>query len=549
MKSVVQRIEKICSSFHIDSLAPRIKACAEVLEDDGVVDVVVLGRFKAGKSSFLNSIMGSNLMPVAVLPATAVVTRTYYGETDRSVVRYISGREEEIPLDALPEYVTERNNPNNEKQVSCVDVELARLKRYRGIRFVDTPGLGSAFIHNTQTALDWLPRVGAAIVAVSIDQPLSEQDLLLIRELRKYTPETAVLMTKADILSQHQVSDVLNFVREQLEKHVGNGLKVFPYSVKPGFDDLRHDFLDRYLLREIADRRSERFAEISKYKISSLAAECREYLGLSLQAASAAEEARAELSAQLKKEKQDLATVNNEIFLLSIDIKARLRTAASERFMTFHSEITRLLRNELQREFPNWKQNLKDITETFSTWFNKALERELDRVSREEGPKLAEFVSKADAVFSRVVRAFQDRLSREIEKALQVSFSGAKFEADTQKPSRPDVRLSRVFDTPFELLWFLIPMSIFRPIVLRCFMNIVPWETEKNLHRIAGQWSNALNESIDGLSRQAGEFILNEINTVENLLSVPDSRKEEIQKAIYELDGLQSTFAPERDLS
>ena len=95
-------------------------------------------------------------------PATAVVTRITYGARDRAVVRYLDGSSEEIPLERLTEFVTERQNPDNVKNVNEVDVDLASLEPYRGIRFVDTPGLGSVFAHNTRTSLEWLPEVGAA---------------------------------------------------------------------------------------------------------------------------------------------------------------------------------------------------------------------------------------------------------------------------------------------------------------------------------------------------------------------------------------------------
>jgi len=44
---------------------------------------------------------------------------------------------------------------------------LPALARYPGLRLVDTPGLGSVFKYNTETSEEWLPQVGAAIVAVS----------------------------------------------------------------------------------------------------------------------------------------------------------------------------------------------------------------------------------------------------------------------------------------------------------------------------------------------------------------------------------------------
>ena len=54
----------ICQQFGIQSLQPQLDACSEVLGDSDTVDVAVVGRFKAGKSSFLNTIIGADVMPV-----------------------------------------------------------------------------------------------------------------------------------------------------------------------------------------------------------------------------------------------------------------------------------------------------------------------------------------------------------------------------------------------------------------------------------------------------------------------------------------------------
>src|SRR3972149_5947046 len=97
----LQQLDTVCRGFHIDSLLPQINACGEVLKDGDIVDVAVVGRFKAGKSSFLNSIIGRDLMPVAAVPLTAVVTRLRYGPRDCAVVRHLDDREQEIPLDCL----------------------------------------------------------------------------------------------------------------------------------------------------------------------------------------------------------------------------------------------------------------------------------------------------------------------------------------------------------------------------------------------------------------------------------------------------------------
>src|ERR1019366_6556735 len=197
------------------------------------ISVAVLGRFKAGKSSFLNHFIGRSLLPVGVVPVTAVVTELRYGSREEARVHHRDGRDPEVPLDQIGGYISEKENPENTKQVDLISVELPELRRFRGLKFVDTPGLESALSHNTRTSLDWLPNVGLALVAVSVDPPLSQRDIDLLKSLYQYTPKVAVLLTKADLLSAAELEEVVEYVRAQLARNFSGTPRVFPYSTKP----------------------------------------------------------------------------------------------------------------------------------------------------------------------------------------------------------------------------------------------------------------------------------------------------------------------------
>ena len=208
--------------------------------DQDRISVAVLGRFKAGKSSFLNHLFGRGVLPVGVVPVTAAVTEIRYGARERASVRHQDGRVEEAPLDQIGAYISEKGNPENTRQVRLITVELPELRRFRGLNFVDTPGLESALSHNTQTSLDWLPHVGLALVAVSVDPPLSQRDIDLLKCLYQYTPKVAVLLTKADLLNERELAEVLEYVRTQLARNFAGTPQVFPYSTRPGWGRLRH---------------------------------------------------------------------------------------------------------------------------------------------------------------------------------------------------------------------------------------------------------------------------------------------------------------------
>jgi GTP-binding protein EngB required for normal cell division len=541
-QAVISRLERICREFHVDSLLPQLKAGEEVLREHGVVDVAVLGQFKAGKSSFLNGLIGREVLPVNVLPATAVITRIGHGAAERALVRYLAGRLDEIPLEELPEFVTEQQNPGNAKEVSIVDVELPALEEFRGMRFVDTPGLGSIFAHNTKVSMEWLPRVGGALVAVSVNHPLSEQDLNLLLEVFRHTPETAILLTKADLVSGNQLESVVEFTKQQIVRHTGKEIPILPFSNRPGFDVMRGAVRD-HLFRRIVHRREETFEEIVNHKIRFLIGGCRQYLALARRAAETAGKAREDLQEVLTREDRDLGAVKSEIGLQTRDLESRVRTAAGERFHSYHREILDRMDRRLGEAGKEWTGNLSKVTGAFRGWLLEALAEELAEVSFYGETHLAGFLVTAQLSFQRSVRAFQDRLAKEIERALGIPFTGAQFHAEIKEPARPDVRVGKTFDAQIDLLWFLIPMSVFRSLAFRHFRKQVVWEVEKNLSRLASQWADAVNRSIGGLARQSLEFMQNEAATIRSLVGNAEDRRGDIRKALAELDYLETSLS------
>lgn len=528
-------IERICGSFRIESLRARLSAVAEGMSGEGVVDVAVLGQFKAGKSSFLNSLFGKAVVPVHVLPATSVVTRIGFGETERAIVRHVSGGVEEIPTARLSEFVTEKENPENRKQVSIVDVELPVLEPYRGIRFVDTPGLGSIFSHNTQASMDWLPRVGGALVAVSVNHPLSREDLSLLSEVFLHTPEVAILLTKADLVTEGELDAVVEFTRRQIADHTGRDLPILPVSVLPPFAAFR-EAVREYLGGRIVAGREERYHGIMSHKVRTLAAECRSYLLLAKAASEAAEKARGDLERVLAREREDLRSIRSEVDVQIRELKAQVRSTAGERYHGHRREVAERLQRALDAESPAWKGNLAATARRFQEWLAQTLETELSDLSGRGEEYLSGYLLTGQSSLQRTVRAFQDRIAKELAQALGVTFEGAGFHAAIAEPTRPNIRVGRIFDINIDLLWFLIPMGLVRPLVFGHFRKRIDWEAEKNLSRLAAQWADAVNASIEDLARQAIEFISGELATIESLVGGAEDKRPAIREALEELE-------------
>ncbi len=235
--AVLDRIAALAEKYRLEALEDFLESTRRFAAEKAV-NIAILGRFKAGKTTFLNALVGRPLLPVGVIPVTSVVTEIEYGRQARAEIEFLDGRREEIPQEALGDYVDESRNPGNRKNVSRVRVWLPGMERYRGIRFVDTPGMESVFAHNTEASRDWLPNVGLALVAVSVDPPLTRHDIELIAELERYTPRIAILLTKADILDEDGRRQVEEFVRAPAGRALGGRAARLPVLLEAGLRGL-----------------------------------------------------------------------------------------------------------------------------------------------------------------------------------------------------------------------------------------------------------------------------------------------------------------------
>jgi len=198
--------------------------------------LAVLGQFKRGKSSLMNAIIGRDLLPTGVLPLTSAITVLAYGPTERLVVRRQDSMfADELPVSALGDYVTEKGNPGNRRQVRTARVELPVPFLRRGIEFVDTPGVGSAITANTATTYAFLPECDAVLFVTSVDTPMTALEVSFLRQIWEYVHRIFFVVNKTDLLSDGERSDVLGFVQDTVREQTGCGtVRVFPVSARQG---------------------------------------------------------------------------------------------------------------------------------------------------------------------------------------------------------------------------------------------------------------------------------------------------------------------------
>ena len=542
VREALETVRALCGRYQISALEDFLESCQSFAQEK-ILNIAVLGRFKAGKSSFLNHLLGKALLPVGVIPVTTVVTEIQYGPEERAQIRFLDGRTDSVELRRISEFISESENPENQKQVAQVRLELPSMERYRGIRFVDTPGLESVLEHNTDASLEWLPNVGLALVAVGVDPPLSRHDIELIRSLSHYTPNISLLLTKVDVLEPDEREQVQDFVQKQLARYWNRSVPVFPYSTRAGFESLRSR-LDQDLLSHIQAQPAEQHNIILRHKLDSLLGECAGYLNLALKSAEIADSEREELRLKILGRKEAIDDTRLGLRLIVRHAMGATRSTFERCLQDEETPVRQRLLTSLEREFPSWTRSLLMATERFDDWLQERVTEEMSALSKKHRGEFVEPLQRVGRQLSQSLQDFRNRLSERTLETLGVPLRTTEMDLNAEDPRSPDVRVGKIFDRNWELLSFLVPMTIFRGLVGRHFERKVGDVIFMNLSRLASQWEKIVNGALLKLEKDAMRRLDSLVATIQKLIASAGQEAPRIRQDLERLQELRDRLSP-----
>lgn len=199
--SVVNTVEK--PSVILTETNKRLK--------DENLKVLVMGKFNAGKSTFLNGLLGRLLLPQQSVPTTAVIGEIRYSDVVKIVLLPKKGKWQggdepfEITEAELGKYITIDHSSGDVKENPFekvfINSPLSICKN--GIEFVDSPGLDDPTSHDNVTK-EYLPTADAIIYCMNSQAAYSAKDKDEIEALRSlgYTSIIFVL-TYFDVLLEN----------------------------------------------------------------------------------------------------------------------------------------------------------------------------------------------------------------------------------------------------------------------------------------------------------------------------------------------------------
>ncbi len=174
---------------------------------DDLFLLVIVGEFNAGKSAFINALLGQKLLKEGVTPTTSQINILRFGEKPEH--RLVEENHEVIlmPIDLLSE-----------------------------VSIVDTPGTNAIIRHHEELTTHFVPRADLVLFITSVDRPFTESERSFMQQIRDWGKKVVIVLNKVDLLQdEDELRQVETFVRENAQSLLGVAPEVFTVSARFAF--------------------------------------------------------------------------------------------------------------------------------------------------------------------------------------------------------------------------------------------------------------------------------------------------------------------------
>lgn len=236
----LQELSDIAQSLGAKTLKDRLdRELVKKLEEDRF-HLVVVGEFNHGKSSFVNALLGENVLPVGVTPTTAAIHHLKFSETPEATVVMQSGNRESIPFEETRRFAVGGGKSADEIDYLEVGYPAPLLKER--ILLVDTPGVNDLSLQRADITYSYIPRADAVLFLLDAGQILKESERQFLNDklLKASRDKIVFVITKWDILNDEEKREALAYARTQLANLVKDPV-VFPISAETALAGRAHE--------------------------------------------------------------------------------------------------------------------------------------------------------------------------------------------------------------------------------------------------------------------------------------------------------------------
>lgn len=169
------------------------------------IRVGVIGVTSSGKSTLINTLLGDDLLSVAVRPSSSQLVSCSYAKERSAIIYFLDGKKKKIGdteqlKDSIVQYSDENYNRRNEKQVAQLELSTPNFDLGEDVLLVDSPGLDATGYeaHEKLTLETLLPTVDVVIFVTTVKSEVDKKMKQTLDTIAKYNCPVMVVQNMLD---------------------------------------------------------------------------------------------------------------------------------------------------------------------------------------------------------------------------------------------------------------------------------------------------------------------------------------------------------------
>ncbi len=234
--NLLNEIYNIAAPLNMDNIINDVKKDMTMLKAENF-QLVVVGEFSRGKSTFVNAMLGRRILPSSIKPTTAVISKISYDDEPTYKLHY---RNSNMPVQEISaEKFSELIAPKETNLIEKIQAQLAFNKQSEldsisyaeigypldfcreNVNVVDTPGTNDLNAGRIEITYNYVEKADAVILVLAANNPLTASELEFLKErvLGNQIKDIFFIINYKDALNSHQEEEVVkNYINDNLHE-------------------------------------------------------------------------------------------------------------------------------------------------------------------------------------------------------------------------------------------------------------------------------------------------------------------------------------------
>ncbi len=215
--------------------------------------IQIVGTFKNGKSTFINALLGEDILPTKAVPCTAVINEIKYGESKKAILNFRNPLPGTL-LSDIPSATLAHMRAHNMTNVPPMEIDYDRISDYvtipvdgdpdeislkspylsvelfypsellkEGVEIIDSPGLNEND-ERTAVTLDYLDKADAIIFLLDATKACAKDEMETIEDILvpKGFDDMFFVVNRFDLITAREQADIKRFVENKVKEYTTN---------------------------------------------------------------------------------------------------------------------------------------------------------------------------------------------------------------------------------------------------------------------------------------------------------------------------------------